>query len=88
VSRYPKPAKRPAPVAPFSPHLRYGVPLAAHYLGQSEAQTWIDIREHRLGVIREGARTFVPGSEIVRRSMLPQRPASPAHSEPAAASAA
>ena len=66
MSRYPKPAKRPT-LAPFNPHLRYRVPVAAEYLDQSESQTWNDIRAGKLAVIREGARTFVPGSEIAKR---------------------
>jgi hypothetical protein len=62
----------PQPVAFFDPQLRYSIPETAALLRQSVPKTWIDIRENKLKVIREGGRTFVPGSEIVRRSRLPQ----------------
>lgn len=69
-------SKKPGdkPVVPFSPALRYRVDRAAPLLDQSVAQTWLDIREGRLRVIREGGRTFVPGSEIVRRCSLDAQP--------------
>jgi len=67
VSRYPKPVKRAAALAPFNPALRYRVSVAAEYLDQSESQTWLDIRAGKLAVIREGSRTFVPGAEIAKR---------------------
>jgi hypothetical protein len=65
--------KRPRPeraVRPFHPELRYRVWEAAAHLGQSEPKTWNDIRNGCLRVIREGKMTFVPGSEIVRRSTI------------------
>jgi hypothetical protein len=57
----------------FDPRLRYDVPEGAGLLKQSVSQTWIDIRNDRLRVIREGGRVFIPGSEIVRRSSLPEQ---------------
>jgi hypothetical protein len=30
-----------------------------------------DLKEGRLRAIREGRRTFIPGTEIIRRSTLP-----------------
>lgn len=65
----------PQPVPNFSRELRYTVPETAALLRQSVPRTWVDIREEKLHVIREGGRTFVPGSEIVRRSALPQQSA-------------
>lgn len=62
----------PQPVTFFSPDLRYSITEAAHLLRQSVSKTWVDVREKRLAVIREGGRVFVPGAEIVRRSSLPQ----------------
>ena len=56
----------------FLPELRYSVPEAAALLRQSVSRTWADIREAKLAVIREGAKTYIPGTEIVRRSRLPQ----------------
>ena len=60
----------PQPVADFNPLLRFTVSEAAGLLRQSVSKTWVDIREDKLKVIREGGRVFVPGSEIVRRSSL------------------
>jgi hypothetical protein len=62
----------PQPVAFFNPLLRYSIPETAALLKQSVPKVWVDIREDKLKVIREGGRVFVPGSEIVRRSTLPQ----------------
>lgn len=59
------------PLPPFDERLRYRVDVAARYLYQSRATTWADVRDGRLQVIREGKRTFIPGSEIVRRSRAP-----------------
>jgi hypothetical protein len=62
----------PQPLAtPFSPLLRFTVAESASLLKQSVSKTWLDIRENKLQVIREGGRVYVPGSEIVRRSALP-----------------
>jgi hypothetical protein len=61
----------PQPVPFFSRELRYEVTETAWLLGQSVPKTWIDIKEGKLRVIREGGRTFVPGSEIARRCALP-----------------
>lgn len=51
---------------------RYEIPETSAYLRQSDARTYADIAAGRLKVIREGGRTYVPGSEIIRRSTLPQ----------------
>ena len=64
----------PQPVAFFSEHLRYTVAEAAGLLKQSVSKTWDDISKSKLAVIRDGGRTFVPGSEIVRRSTLVPSP--------------
>jgi len=55
----------------FDPLLRYEIPEASELLRQSVAKTWVDVRKNRLQVIRDGGRTYVPGSEIVRVSSLP-----------------
>ena len=60
----------PQPVPHFSRDLRYTVPETASLLRQSVPRTWVDIRENKLTVIREGGRVFIPGSEIVRRSTV------------------
>lgn len=62
---------RRAPLAPLDPLQRYTVEEAIAYLRSSRRTIYADISEGRLGIIKEGARTYVPGSEIVRRSALP-----------------
>lgn len=56
---------------------RYSLQETHLALRQSAAKTFRDIKDGRLRVIREGARTWVPGSEIIRVSTLP-----PAESHP------
>jgi Helix-turn-helix domain len=50
---------------------RYSIEEAIRYLRSSRASVYRDIREGRLRVIKERKRTFVPGSEIARRSLVP-----------------
>lgn len=64
-------AKQRQPLAPLDPLQRYTVEEAIAYLRSSRASVYHDISEGRLAVIKEGARTYVPGSEIVRRSSCP-----------------
>jgi len=61
----------PQAVPFFDPALRYDVPQSAWLLRQSVPKTWVDIRDAKLKVIREGGRTFIPGSEIAKRCALP-----------------
>ena len=56
---------------PLEPHRRYIIPEAAALLRQSESSTFRQIRTGDLRVIRDGGRTYIPGSEIIRRSTLP-----------------
>jgi hypothetical protein len=66
-----KPKERAdAPVAAH-PHRRYPIDVASELLDQSRAKTYLDIRAGKLAVIKDGRRTYVPGSEIIRRSTLP-----------------
>jgi hypothetical protein len=60
-----------APLPPFDERLRYRIPVTAAYLDQSVSKTWADIASGELRAIREGGRTFVPGSEIARRCAAP-----------------
>jgi hypothetical protein len=68
VKRRP-PAIQPRPQ--FDERLRYPIPQAALLLSQSEQTTWTRIREGRIQVIKDGHRTYIPGSEILRLSSLP-----------------
>lgn len=67
--------ERRAPIDPHSIPLeekrRYIIPEAAALLRQAQSTTYLQIRSGALRVIREGGRTYVPGSEIIRRSTLP-----------------
>lgn len=64
-----KPA--PASLGPLDPLRRYSVEQALEYLATSRATLYKDIKDGRLKTITEGKRRYVPGSEIVRRSMVP-----------------
>jgi hypothetical protein len=55
----------------FDERLRFRVEIASRFLGQSKATTWNQIRHGDLVAIREGKRTFIPGSEISRRCRAP-----------------
>jgi hypothetical protein len=50
---------------------RYSIPETNALLRQSNARTYEQIKAGELRVIRDGGRTYVPGSEIARRSTLP-----------------
>ena len=57
---------------PLDQAQRYTIPEALTYLRTSRGTIYHLIAEGSLRVIREGRRTYVPGSEIARRSALPQ----------------
>jgi len=56
---------------PVDSNQRYEIGEASAYLRQSVAKTYLDIKAGRLQILKDGWRTFVPGSEIVRVSTLP-----------------
>lgn len=60
-----------AQLPPVDPRQRYEVPEASAYLRQSVAKTYLDIKNGKLRILKDGWRSFVPGSEIVRLSTLP-----------------
>jgi hypothetical protein len=64
-----QPADRRSP-PPLDPLQRYTVPEANAFLRQSNAKTYQQIKAGDLRTIRDGGRTYIPGSEIVRRSTL------------------
>jgi hypothetical protein len=55
----------------FDERLRYPITEASLLLKQSRAKTYQDIAAGTLRTIKDGARRYVPGSEIARRSALP-----------------
>ena len=59
---------RPLPLAPLDPLQRYSIEETNAYLRQSRAKTYEDIASGKLTVIKDGKRTYVPGSAIAERS--------------------
>ena len=59
------------PLPPLDELQRYSIPETIAYLRSSRKTVYDDIRAGRLRILKEGKRTFVPGSEIARRSRLP-----------------
>lgn len=62
--------QKAAALPPVDPLQRYTVDETCVYLRQSPAKTYSDIARGDLRVIKDGSRTYIPGSEIVRRSTL------------------
>lgn len=58
------------PPVTVDPNQRYVIAEACAILRQSKAGLYKDIAAGRLSVIREGARTYVHGSELIRRSRV------------------
>jgi len=73
----------PTPLPPLDPLQRYAVNESARYLKRAPSTCWLLIAKGHIRVIREGGRTFVPGSEIARLSRLPDEQGSAA-GQPAA----
>lgn len=65
-----KRTRRREPLPPLDPQQRYEIPEASAYLRQSRSKTYDDIAAGTLRTIKDGARVYIPGSEIARRSML------------------
>ena len=61
-----------APLPPLDPQQRYTIDESIRYLRSSRATIYRDIAQGRLLTIQEGARRYIPGSEIVRRSTVAQ----------------
>lgn len=65
------PKRKISPPGVVDPNQRYTVPESSATLRQSVAKTYLDIKNGRLRVIKDGTRTYVPGVELIRRSTLP-----------------
>jgi excisionase family DNA binding protein len=50
---------------------RYTIPETCWYLRFSRAKLYMLIRSGEIRVIKDGERTFIPGTEIIKRSTLP-----------------
>jgi hypothetical protein len=62
---------KPNPPPALDPLQRYSIPEANALLRQSNARTYQQIKVGELKVIKDGGRTYIPGSEIARRSAFP-----------------
>lgn len=55
-------------LTPLDHQQRYTVEEANSYLRQSRAKTYQDIATGLIRAIKDGRRTYIPGSEIIARS--------------------
>ena len=62
---------RPA-LPPIDPHQRYTPEECALYLRSSRFSVFADIREGRLESFKDGARRYITGEALIRRSRAPQ----------------
>ena len=61
---------RPTPHAPLDVKQRYTIDETNAYLRQSRAKTYQDIAAGKLAVIKDGKRTYVPGTALAARSSV------------------
>lgn len=59
-----------ANLPPLDEKQRYSVPEAGAYLRTCRAKIYLKIKSGELRIIKDGARTLIPGSEIIRLSTL------------------
>jgi hypothetical protein len=55
----------------LDPQQRNTVPEASDFLRQCRAKTYQDIKAGRIKFIKDGHLTYIPGTEIIRRSTIP-----------------
>ncbi len=55
---------------PLDVFQRYTITQTSWYLKQCESKTFADIKAGRIKTIKDGRRTYIPGSEIAARSCL------------------
>lgn len=67
-SANPKPRKTVSAPGPIDTNRRYSIKVVNELLSQSNSKTYEDIAAGRLKIIKDGGRTYIPGSEIIRRS--------------------
>lgn len=61
---------KPFLLPPLDPNQRYTIPETNAYLRQSRAKTYLDIAAGKLPVIKDGSRSYVPGTAIIARSSV------------------
>jgi hypothetical protein len=79
-----EPAKRLTPeqwlalrpkLPPLDPQQRYSVAEGIAYLRSSRKSFYDDVNAGRIKLIKDGRRSYVHGSELIRRSALPREAA-------------
>ena len=60
------------PLPPLDRLQRYTIPESCRYLRKCRAAVYADIRDGKIRIIKDGRRTYVPGSEIASRSAVPE----------------
>ena len=60
---------------PVDARQRYSIPEGVQYLRLSRSEIYARIKSGTIKVIKDGKRTFVPGTEIIRLSTLPSEAA-------------
>jgi hypothetical protein len=68
-------------LAPVDVAQRYTIAEATSYFRISHASIYKEISAHRIRVLKQGKRTFVPGSEIARLSRVDVAPTAPDDSQ-------
>ena len=58
------------PLPPLDINQRYSINETNAYLRQSRAKTYQDIKSGKLAVIKDGRRTYIPGTAIAARSCI------------------
>jgi len=64
------PDSKQRPTVPLDSKQRYEIEEAAAYLRASRATLYNLINAGQLAVIKQGRRTYIPGSEIIRLSSV------------------
>ncbi len=62
--------KLQAPLPPLDARQRYSVDEGIVYLRESRSRLYEKIASGELKIIKDGGRTYVPGSELIRLSRL------------------
>lgn len=61
----------PAPLPQLEPLRRYDIPTTLALLGISRRHFYQSVKAGRIKMVKDGRRSFCPGSEIARLSQVP-----------------
>jgi hypothetical protein len=65
------PRARVTSLPPIDEQQRYTIPEASAYLRQSVAKTYVDVKVGKIQLLKDANRSYICGTEIIRRSALP-----------------